>query len=133
MKNRRNIVRPAAEERRCRIRNRHHRDVPVHEVIERRQLRKIEAAMQGRHRRHVQQPQQWITEIIQMRMNHVEFVRAARHHFQLHEHRRKIIQYIRIEPQRTRPDRREFRFCQAVARSKQRHLVSESSTSASVR
>jgi hypothetical protein len=81
--------------------------------------------MQCRHRRHVQQSQQRVAEVIQMRVDHVEFVRAARHHLQLHEHRCEKILHIWIEAQCARPDGRESGLRQAVARGEQRHLVSE--------
>ncbi len=79
--------------------------------------------MQSRHRGNVEQLQERITKIIQMRVDHVELVGAPRHRFQFHEHRREIILHAGIETQRARPDRREFRFRQTVAGGKQRHLV----------
>jgi hypothetical protein len=79
--------------------------------------------MQSRHRRDIEQTQQRIAKIIEMRVDYVEFVRAPRHHLQLHEHGREVILHAGIEAQRARPDRRELRFRQTVAGREQRHVV----------
>lgn len=99
-------------------------DVAV-QFVEGRQLGKVQAAMQRRHRGHTQTAQQRISEVIEMRMDHVELIRAARHRFQFHEDRRERVCHARIQAQCPWPDGNQRRFRRAVARGEQGHLVSE--------
>ena len=93
--------------------DRHQRHV-VKAPVDRLQLRQIEPAVQRRERRHAHTLQQWISEVIQMRVNDVELVRTARDDFQFHEDRCEVILDGRIQTQRARPDRHELTFGLAV-------------------
>src|ERR1700761_7775516 len=81
--------------------------------------------MQGRQGRHAEEAQRRIREVIQMAVNDVELVGAARDLFQLHEKGGEWISDVGIEAQCARPYRNQLGTCFAVARGEKRYIVPE--------
>ena len=81
--------------------------------------------MQSRQARHAEALQQGISEIIDMRMDHIELMRAPRHRLELHEQGDERILYGGIQAQRPRPHGFQLPFGEAVARCEQRDFVAE--------
>src|SRR5262249_47467946 len=94
-------------------------------LIDRAELREIEATGQGREERHIRPWQKGKPQVVDMEMNDVEFVRASRDRFQHRYMRRKRVTCRLVEPQRRRPSRHQLRLCPAVGTREERHLVTE--------
>src|ERR1700730_17538876 len=99
-----------------RIGDRYHRDI-MEKPVQGPEFRKIEAPVQGGYRGHPEQAQCREGKIIQVTMNDVELMGAARNRFELHEQRRHRIVYRRIETQCTRPNGGELRLGATVTGS----------------
>ena len=107
-----------------RVGDRYHRNVGE-DFVDALQLGQIEPAVQGRHERHPHPAQHRITQIIDVKMDNVEFLGPARQHFQHNDVRRQIIPHCPIEAQRAAAHRLQPGFGDAVAGGEQGNIVTE--------
>src|SRR5439155_17078309 len=86
------------------VRNRHDRHISKM-VVKRSKVRDIEPAVQGCDMRNPQESRNWKMQIIDVEMDHIEFVRALRYLFQQQDVVRKLI-LVELIFQKREPGRR---------------------------